>query len=84
MLNLPPQTGAIIISVPILILSYIISQELMKQISLLGGILTNLVKDLAIKIGTEILGGSLFFTPVTVIYLTSGFLGLAWLLAIDQ
>jgi hypothetical protein len=35
-LNLPPEAGPVVISVPLLILSYIVSREPIKQVTILG------------------------------------------------
>jgi hypothetical protein len=36
MLNLPPEAGPVIISVPLLILSYIVSRQPVKRVTVLG------------------------------------------------
>lgn len=76
MLNLPPEAGPIIISVPLLILSYIVSRQPVKQITILGvSLFADKFKSLTVKTGIGIVSGSIFFfTPVGVVSLTSALL----------
>jgi hypothetical protein len=73
MLNLPPEAGPVVISVPLLILSYIVSGQPIKQVTILGvSFFADKFKSLAVKIGIGIVSGSIFFfTPVGVVSLTS-------------
>jgi len=62
MLDLRPEAGPVIISVPVLILSYIVSQQPIKQLTLLGvSVFANQIKDLGLKTVIEIGFGSIFF-----------------------
>jgi len=74
MLNLPPENGPIIISVPLLILAYIVSRQPIKQVTILGvSLFADQFKSLAMKTGVGILGVSIFFfTPLGVISITTG------------
>jgi hypothetical protein len=73
MLNLPPQAGPIIISVPLLTLAYIVSRQPIKQITILGvSFFADKFKSLVLKAGAGILSGSVFFfVSVGVVSLTS-------------
>ena len=73
MLDLPPEAGPMVISVPLLILSYIVSRQPVKQVTILGvSLFADKFKSLAVKTGLGIVGGSIFFfTPVGVVSLTS-------------
>lgn len=86
MLNLPPEAGPVIISVPVLILSYIVSQQPIKQITILGvSVLADQIKDLGVKTVIGIGCGSIFFfTPVGVVSLTGALLGGAMFFNIAQ
>jgi hypothetical protein len=76
MLNLPEEAGPVVISVPLLILSYIVSRQPIKQISILGvSFFVDKFENLAVKAGVGIISGSIFFiTPVGLVSLTSGLL----------
>jgi hypothetical protein len=78
MLNLPVQAGPVVISVPLLIISYIVSRQPVKQVTILGvKFFADKFKDLAIKTGFGILSGSIFFfnpVGVGIVSLTSGLL----------
>jgi hypothetical protein len=76
MLNLPPEAGPVVISVPLLILSYIVSRQPIKQVTILGvSLFADKFKILAAKTGIGIVCGSIFFfIPVGVISLTSALL----------
>ena len=86
MLKLPPEAGPVVISVPLFILSYIVSRQPIKQISILGvSILTDKFTTLAIKTGVGIIGGSIFFfNPVGIVSLTGAILTTAVILNIAQ
>lgn len=86
MLDLPSPAGPVIISVPVLILSYIVSQQPIKQITILGvSIFGDQIKDLGIKTALGIGCGSIFFfTPVGIVSLTGALLGGAIFLNIAQ
>jgi hypothetical protein len=73
MLNLPPKVGPVVISVPLLILSYIVSRQPVKHVTILGvSLFADKFKSLALKTGIGIVSGSIFFfTPVRVVSLTS-------------
>jgi hypothetical protein len=73
MLNIPPEVGPVVISVPLLTLAYMVSRQPFKQVSILGvSFFAQKVKSLAIKIGIGILGGSVyFFIPLGVVSITS-------------
>lgn len=77
MLNLHPAAVPVIISVPVLILSYIVSQQRIKQITVLGvSGFADQIKDLGVKTVIGIASGSIFFfTPVGVVSLTGALLG---------
>jgi hypothetical protein len=52
MLNLPPEAGPVVISVPLLILSYIVSRQPLKQVTILGvSLFADKFKSLAVKTG---------------------------------
>lgn len=62
MLNLPPEAGPVVISVPLLILSYIVSRQPVKQVIILGiSLFVDKFKSLAVKTGIGIVIGSVFF-----------------------
>jgi len=62
MLNLPPEAGPVVISVPLLILSYIVSRQPVKQVTILGvSLFADKFKSLAVKTGIGIVSGSIFF-----------------------
>ena len=86
MLGLRPEAGPVIISVPVLILSYIVSQQPIKQITILGvSVFADQIKDLGIKTLLGIACGSIFFfTPVGVVSLSSVLLGGAVVFNIAQ
>jgi len=73
MLNLPPEAGPIVISVPLLISAYIVSRQPIRQVTVLGvSLFAEKFKSLAVKTGLGIVGGSIFFfTPVGVVSLTT-------------
>jgi hypothetical protein len=77
MLGLPPQAGPIIISVPVLILAYLVSQHPIKQLTILGvSVFADQIKDLFLKTVIGIGCGSIFFfTPVGIVSLTGALLG---------
>jgi hypothetical protein len=68
-----PQNGPIIISVPLLIFSYIVLRQPVKQVSILGvSLFADKVKNLAVKAGIGFVSGSIFFfSPVGIVSLTS-------------
>ena len=68
MLGVPPAVGPVVILVPVLILTYIISRQPMKQITILGvNVVANQVKSLAVKAAIGVGSGSIFFIlPVGV------------------
>ena len=76
MLNVPPAFGPVVISVPVLILSSVVSRQPIKQISILGvSVFVDRVKSLAIKTAIGVGSGSIFFIlPVGVVSLTSALL----------
>jgi hypothetical protein len=76
MLNLPPEVGPLVISVPLLILAYIVSRQPVKQVTILGfSVFADKFKILAAKMGIGIVSGSIFFfIPVGVVSLTSALL----------
>ncbi len=76
MLDVPPAFGPVVISVPVLILSYIVSRQPVKQITILGvSVLVDRVKRLAVKTALGVGSGSVFFIlPLGVISLTSALL----------
>lgn len=72
MLNLPLEAGPIIISVPLLILSYVVSRQPFKQMSFWGlSIFVHQARSVAIKAGIGVACGSAFFI------IPAGFLNLA-------
>jgi hypothetical protein len=73
MLNLPPETGPVVILVLVLILAYIISREPIKQVSILGvTFFIDKFKSLVIKSGIGFVSGSIFFfIPIGVVSLTT-------------
>lgn len=75
-LDIPSSLGPVIISVPVLILSYIVSHKPITQITIRGvAFFINRVTDLIIKAAIGIGGGSLFFIlPIRVSSLTSAVL----------
>ena len=78
MLNLPPAFGPVVIfiSVPVLILSYIVSQQPIKQITILGvSVFVDRVKSLGVKAAMGVGSGAVFFIlPVGVVSLTGALL----------
>ena len=76
MLNLPSGSGPIVISVPLLILSYLVSRQPAYQISILGvSFFAGQFQSLAIKTGVGIASGLVFFfIPVGVVSLTGALL----------
>jgi hypothetical protein len=73
MLIILPEAGPIIISVPLLIVAYVVSRQPLKQLTILG---VDLVVDkfitLAFKIGLALGSGSIFFLiPIGVVSLTT-------------
>jgi len=86
MLKLRPEAGPVIISVPVLILSYIVSRQPIKQITILGvSVFVDQMKDLSIKTAIGIVSGSIFFIiPVGVVSLTSAVLAGAIALNVAQ
>ena len=76
MLDVPPAFGPVVISVPVLILSYIVSRRPIKQITILGvSVFVDRVKSLAVKTAIGVGSGSVFFIlPVGVVSLTSALL----------
>jgi hypothetical protein len=77
MLNLPLQAGPVIISVPVLIIAYIVSRQPIKQITVLVvSVFADPIKDLGLKTVIGISCGSIFFfNSVGVVSLTSALLG---------
>jgi hypothetical protein len=73
MLNLPPEAGPVLISVPLLILAYIVSSPPIKQLTILGvSLFADKFKSLAVKTGIVIVSGSVFFfIPIGIVSLTS-------------
>merc|ERR1712232_609334 len=69
MLDVPPAFGPVVISVPVLILSYIVSRQPIKQITILGvSVFVDRVKSLAVKTAIGVGSGSVFFIlPVGVV-----------------
>jgi hypothetical protein len=62
MLDTPLVVGPIVISVPVLIASYIVSRQRLKQLTILGlSLATDHIKSLAIKTAIRIVAGSAFF-----------------------
>jgi hypothetical protein len=62
MLNLPLKSGLIVISIPVLILAYIVSRQPIKQVTILGiSFFVDKFMRLAAKIGIGIVSGSIFF-----------------------
>jgi hypothetical protein len=86
MLNLPPEAGPIVISVPLLILGYIVSREPIKLGSILGvNFFVDKFKNLAVKTGVGIVAGSVFFfSPVGVISLSSALITGAIIFSVAQ
>ena len=76
MLDVPPAFGPVVISVPVLILSYIVSRQPIKQITILGvSVFVDRVKSLAVRTAIGVGSGSVFFIlPVGVVSLTSALL----------
>jgi hypothetical protein len=73
MLNLRPEAGPIIISVQLFILSYIVSRQAIKQMTILGiSFFVDEFKILAVKTAVGIFTGLIFFfVPVEIVSLTS-------------
>jgi hypothetical protein len=73
MLNLPPDAGPVIISVPLLILSYIVSRQPINQVTILGvSFFADKFKSVAVKLGIGVVSGAIFFyTPLGLVSLTS-------------
>jgi ribosomal protein L24 len=86
MLNLPLEEGPVVISVPLLILAYIVLRQPIKQVTILGvSFFADKFQSLAVKIGIGIASGSIFFfTPVGVVSLTSTLLTAAIFFNIAQ
>lgn len=86
MLDLPPEAGPLIISVPVLILAYIVSRYPLKQISIFGvSFFVSKFKPLAVKTAIGIASGSIFFfTPLGIVSLTSAVLAGAIALNVAQ
>ena len=86
MLNLRSKTGPIIISVPVLIITYLVSQQSIKQLTILGvDVFVNQIKDLSLKAAVGIACGSIFFfTPVGLVALSSALISGAMLFNIAQ
>ena len=76
MLNLPPAFGPVVISVPVLILSYVVSQQPIKQITILGvSVFVDRVTSLGVKAAIGVGSGAVFFIlPVGVVSLTGALL----------
>lgn len=76
MLNLPPEAGPVIISVPVLIISHIVARYPVKQITIWGvTVLVNRAKEMGIKVAIGAASGSIFFfMPVGVVSLTGALL----------
>lgn len=76
MLNLPPAFGPVVISVPVLILSYVVSQQPIKQITILGvSLFVDRVTSLSVKVAIGVGSGAVFFIlPVGVVSLTGALL----------
>ena len=73
MLNIGSKTGPVIISVPVLIISYLVAQQPIKQMTILGvDVFVNQIKNLVIKTVVGIACGSIFFfTPAGLVGLSS-------------
>jgi hypothetical protein len=86
MLDLHPEEGPIVISVPVLILSYIVSRQLIKQVTILGvRVVTDQAKTLAVKTGIGIVTGSVFlFVPLGALSIMSTLIGGALILSVAQ
>jgi hypothetical protein len=86
MLNLPPEAGPIVVSVPVLILAYIVSTQPIKQITISGiQIFFEKYQTVAMKAGSGALGALILaFTPFGVIKLTAGLLTCALIINISQ
>ena len=76
MLNVPPAFGPVVISAPVLILSYVVSRQPIKQITILGvSVFFDRVKSLAVKTAIGVGSGSVFFIlPMGVVSLTGALL----------
>lgn len=76
MLNLPPAFGPVVITVPVLILSYVVSQQPIKQITILGfSLFVDRVTSLSVKVAIGVGSGLVFFIlPVGVVSLTGALL----------
>ena len=76
MLNLPPASGPVVISVPVLILSYVVSQQPIKQITILGvSVFVDRVRSLGVKAAIGVGSGVVFFIlPVGIVSLTGALL----------
>lgn len=86
MLNLPPSAGLVVISTPVLIIASIVSQQTLKQITILGvSVFADKFKDLAIKAGIGIFSGSIFFfVPLQLVSLTSALVATAIAVNLSQ
>jgi hypothetical protein len=73
MLGLPPEAGPVVISVPLLILAYVVSRRPFRQVSIMGvTFFADKLKALSVKVAAGVVGGSVcFFTPIGVMSLTS-------------
>ena len=76
MLGLPPAFGPVVVSVPVLILGYLVSRQPAKQLTFLGvSVFVDRVKALGIKTAIGVGSGSVFFIlPVGVVSLTGALL----------
>lgn len=86
MLKLQPTAEAVIISVPVAILAYIVSQKPLRQISVLGiNVVVSKAANLGLKTAIGFAGGlSLFVFPPGVITLTTGLLAGAMMYNVIQ
>jgi hypothetical protein len=72
-LHLRPEAGPVVISVPLLIVAYIVSRQPIKQVTILGiSLFVDKFATLATRTGLAVLSGSIFLIfPVGVVSLTS-------------
>jgi hypothetical protein len=74
MLNLPPESGPLIVSVPLLLLAYVVSRQTINQVTILGiSVFTDKLSILMVKGTLGAIGGSilLFYAPGLVTLTTA-------------
>ncbi len=86
MLNLPPEAGPVVISVPVLILSYILASDPIRQVTMLGvTVATDKAKSISINAGLGLVSAlPIFFLPVGVVTLTTTIISLGLFVSVAR